>query len=118
MNACCNIPTFDKTNTKFIHQRHRHNGYLSGLSAYGGRTIAYSQLSPGRIAYAIAKVHPNDRYVKETGRNVATAKLTSGPCGVFLGTTEEFFGAMYSATYIYMAPGEVAEASYFTKARA
>ena len=118
MNACCNIPTFDKTNTKFIHQRHRHNGYLSGLSAYGGRTIAYSQMGGGRIAYAIAKVHPNDRYVKQIGRAISTAKLNAGTGGIFLGTTEEFFQAMYSATYIYVAPEEVAEASYFTKARA
>ena len=118
MNACCNSNTFDKTNTKFIHQRHRRDGYLSSLSPYGGRTVAYSQLSPGRIAYAIAKVHPNDRYVKQIGRGVSVAKLNSGNGGVFLGTTEEFFGAMYSATYIYAAPEEVAEASYFTKARA
>lgn len=118
MNACCNNNAFDKTNTKFIHQRHRRDGYLSSLSPYGGRTVAYSKLSPGRIAYAIAKVHPNDRYVKEIGRNVAMARLTSGPCGIFLGTTEEFFRAMYSATYTYVAPEEVAKASYFTKARA
>lgn len=118
MNACCNIPTFDETNTKFIHQRHRQDGYLSGLSSHGGRTVAYSQLSPGRIAYAIAKVHPNDRYVKEIGRTISTAKLNASIGGIFLGTTEEFFQAMYSATYVYAAPEEVSECSYFTKARA
>ena len=117
MNAYCNIPTFDKTNTKFIHQRHRRDGYLSGLSPYGGRTIAYSQLSPGRIAYAIAKVHPNDRYVKEIGRDVAVVKLNAGIGGIFLGTTEEFFTAMSASTYTYVRAERAEEASYFTKAR-
>ena len=116
MNACCNIPTFNKTNTKFIHQRRRGDHY--DLSSHGGRTVAYSQLTDGRIAYAIAKVHPNDRYVKETGRNVAMAKLTSGPCGIFLGTTEEFFRAMSASTYTYVRAERAEEARYSTKARA
>lgn len=109
--------SFNKTNTKFIHQRQHSDGWRE-LSPHGGRTVAYSQLSPGRIAYAIAKVHPNDRYVKEIGRDVAVAKLNAGSGGIFLGTTEEFFRAMSSATYTYVVPEEAEEIRYFTKARA
>ena len=116
MNACCDSNTFNKTNTKFIHQRRRDGHY--DLSAYGGRTIAYSQLSPWRIAYAIAKVHPNDRYVKQIGRAISTAKLNAGTGGIFLGTTEEFFTAMSCPTYTYVIPEETVENRYFTKARA
>ena len=107
---------FNKTNTKFIHQRRLDRNYH--LDPAGGRTVAYSKLTDGRIAYAIAKVHPNDRYVKEIGRNVAMAKLTSGPCGIFLGTTEEFFQAMSCATYTYVVREEAEEARYSTKAHA
>jgi len=106
----------DRTNTKFIHQRQHSDGWRE-LSPHGGRTVAYSQLSPGRIAYAIAKVHPNDRYVKETGRTVALAKLNSDQHGIFLGTTEEFFRAMSSATYTYVVTEQAEETRYFTKAR-
>ena len=115
MNACCNIPTFDKTNTKFIHQRRHDSSYR--LDSKGGRTVAYSQLSPGRIAYAIAKVHPNDRYVKQTGRTISTAKLNAGTGGIFLGTTEEFFRAMSASTYTYVRAERAEEARYFSKAR-
>ena len=119
MNACCDSNTFNKTNTKFIHQRRYGDERLGvySLDSHGGRTVAYSQLSPGRIAYAIAKVHPNDRYVKEIGRDVAVAKLNSGNGGIFLGTTEEFFRAITTATYphVYKVDGDFTR--YFTKAR-
>ncbi len=118
MNTCCDSNTFfNKTNTKFIHQRRYDKSWVD-LDSHGGRTVAYSQLADGRIAYAIAKVHPNDHYVKEAGRNVAMAKLTSGPCGIFLGTTEEFFRAMSASTYTYVRAERAEEHRYFTRARA
>ena len=117
MNACCDSNTFNKTNTKFIHQR-RYGENWNDLDSHGGRTVAYSQLSPGRIAYAIAKVHPNDRYVKEIGRDVAVAKLNAGNGGIFLGTAEEFFQSMTAARYIHARPCSEEQSSYFTRARA
>lgn len=118
-NACnaCAADQFTRANTKFIHQRRRDERHLTEPDSKGGRTIGYSQLAPGRIAYAIANVHPNDRYIKEEGRKVALAKMNAA-AGIFLGTTLEFHEAMAAARYGAQMTIVTINPRYLTKARA
>lgn len=88
-----------KDKVYFIHQRAvtvedglKFAAYRGGLSiadSHGGRTIAYTYNDKG-VRYAIAKVSPKDRYVKETGRTVASARLCSEDAGFYPGKPEDF----------------------------
>ena len=63
-------------NTKFIHIRELANFYQ--LSQYGGMTVAFEvNKEQNAVFYASTRVHPRDRYVKQTGRVLATERLYS-----------------------------------------
>lgn len=60
---------------KFLH--YRYSGANGDILAGGGLTIAYEDNGDGTLRWAAARCHPNDNFVKVTGRHKAAGRLRS-----------------------------------------
>ena len=58
----------------FLHFRPLRNG---AIDPRGGVTVAYREIAPDRVEYAVARCSTKDNFVKAYGRNAAAGRMAS-----------------------------------------
>lgn len=93
-NPVASVIRADQGKVRFRHMRVVKDGKIFNM---GGVTVAFKEIAPGAITYAIARCSINDNFDKAKGRVIAEGRLSSPKYAETIGMSlSEFYANMRS----------------------